>query len=189
MHGLAPLTSKLVGALLVLALASACGQSEAPGDAASHAPDIVRVKAADQALEGAQVSTLDPATMHDAEIRQVVGAGAHCTFRYTSSGKPVVVVALDPGGRPATGVIKLNGSLVALKAEQAPAVLNPGEFALVAQPLRVRLHADPQAAAAARPAGSRVEAAMVFEVGQQLKVGYGGYLECRSAPPAPAASQ
>jgi hypothetical protein len=180
---------KLMGAVLGLGLLAGCGQSEAPDDASPHAPEIVRVKTAAQALEGAHVPTLDPSTMNGAEIRKVIGARPHCTFRYTSTGKPIVVVGMDQGDSPTTGVVKLNGSLVALKTDPAAPPNGAGGFVLVADPVRLSVQPDPRATASVKPDEGRFEAEMVFEVGQQLKVGYGGYLECRTALPAPASVQ
>lgn len=170
-------------------LLAACGQNEAPDDAPSHAPEIVHVKTAPQALEGAHLTTLDPSTMNGAEIRKVIETGRHCTFRYTSTGKPVVVIGIEQGGAPMAGVVKLNGSLVALKPDTSAPHNKTGGFVLVADPVRVSMQPDPQATASTKPQDGRVEAEMVFEVGQDLKVGYGGYLECRSTPAAPSSAQ
>jgi hypothetical protein len=180
---------KRMGAVLVPGLLAACGQSEAPDDGPSHAPEIVRVKTAAQALEGAHVPTIDPGTLNGAEIRKVIGDQPHCTFRYTSTGNPVVVAGMDQGGSPTTGVVKVNGSLVALKPDPAATPGKAGGFVLMADPLRLSVQPYSQAAASSKADEGQVEADMVFEVGQQLKVGYGGYLECRAAAAAPAGVQ
>lgn len=180
---------KLISAFLGLGFLAACGQSEAPDDASSHAPEIVRVKTAAQALEGAQVPTLDPSTMNGAEIRKVIGIGRHCIFRYTSTGKPVAVVGLDQSGNPATGVMKLNGSLVPLEPDTAATRNRADGLVLIADPVRLSVQPIQQAAASADPDQDQVEAEMVFEVGQELTVGYGGYLECSAAPTATASVQ
>lgn len=168
------------------ALLAACGQNPAPDDAPAPAPEIVRVEPPAQALAGAHIPTLDPATVQDAEILKVVGARPHCTFRYTSAGKPVVVVGLGADGSTEVGVAKLNGKLVALEPDRAATGLKPGGFALAAD--RLRLRVQPDQAVNVSGASQRVEAEMLFEVGQELKVGYGGYVACKPGAPAPARS-
>lgn len=179
---------KLTGLALGLFLA-ACSENQPPDDAPSHEPEIVRVKTAAQALEGAHVTTLDPSTMNGAEIRKVTETGRHCIFRYTSTGKPVAVVGLDQSDSPSTGVVKLNGSLVPLEPDAAATRDRAHGFVLVADPVRLNVQPSHQATASEKPDEGRVEAEMVFEVGQELKVGYGGYLECTSAAAAPASVQ
>ena len=173
-----------IGLVIGVGLLAGCGQSPKPDDAPSPAPETARVKTAAQALEGLHISTLDPSTMNDAEIRRVVESSRHCTFRYTSTGKPVVVAGVDQNGNPVTGVIKLSGGIIALQPDSGAAGKGSGGFALAADPVHVRLQLDPQAAASAKSGKDQVEADMIFEVGQQLKVGYSGYLDCK----APTAS-
>lgn len=173
-------------ATFVLVLSGACSQNEAPDDGTSAAPAVVRLKTAPQALEGAHVPTLDPHTLNDAEIRKLIGNRPHCSFRYTSTGKPVAVVGLDPDGKPAVGAVKFNGSLVALSPDPGPVPDSAAGFVLVADPVRLHIRPDTKAVVPAAPGERLVEAEMAFEVGQQLKVGYAGYLECRGAPAAPA---
>lgn len=179
----------LVEALPVLGALAGCGQNDAPDDAASRAPEVARVKAAAQALEGAHVPMLDPATMNDAEIRKVIGTGRHCTFRYTSTGKPVVAFRVDQGASPMMGVVKFNGSLVALNPEPAVVPDKAARLVLVADPVRLSVQPYAQTITSAKQNADKVEAEMVFEIGQELKVGYGGYLECEAAPAAPGATQ
>lgn len=177
----------LCAALLAVGLA-ACSQNEAPDDAPAPAPPVERVATAAEALANANIPTLDPATMAGAEIRKVVGERPHCTFRYTSSGKPVLVAGLGAGGAPEIGVAKLNGKLVPLEPDRTVSGLKAGGFALMADRVRLRVQPDRAATASAEP-GDRVEAEMLFEVGQELKVGYAGYLTCRPGAAAPAAAQ
>lgn len=167
-------------------LLGACSQSEVPDDAPPQAPPIVRVSTAEQALQGANLPTVDPSTMNDAEIRKIIGSRAYCAFRYTSTGKPVAVVGLDQGGRLELGVLKLDGSLVTLAPDPDAASRRTGDFALAAGPVRLGIHADPQELSSARQAAGQVEADMRFEIGEELDVGYRGYLECVKTAPAPA---
>lgn len=164
------------------ALSGACSQNEAPDDGTSPAPAIVRMETAEQALEGVHVPTLDPQTMNDAEIRKLIGTGPHCIFRYTSTGKPVAVVGSNPGGRPASGGVKLNGVLVPLDADPGAASDIARGVVLLSNPVRLSIQPDPQSSASPKPNAGLVEAEMTFEVGQQLKVGYAGFLECGAAP-------
>lgn len=185
MHGR---VTTLAAAVLSAVLLSGCGQNEAPDDAPAPAPEIVRVEPAAQALAGAHIRMLDLATMNDAEILKVVGPRPHCTFRYTGSGKPVLVAGLDAGGSPEVGVVKLNGKLVPLQPDRVATGLKPGGFVLAAQPVRLRVQPDRPVEPGAGP-GERTEAELLFEVGQELKVGYSGYFECRPGAPAPSAAR
>lgn len=157
------LRAALAGALGFLA---ACGAGEAPDDelAAIHAPQSAELAPAAKALAGAYVPHLDPANMNDAEIRKVLGAGSHCTFGYTSDGKPVLGVQWPASGAGAKGAVKLNGHLVALSG-----AAKDGALELSADRVRMTLV----------PEGS--EAVLLFEVGDELRVGYRGYYTCLEA--------
>jgi hypothetical protein len=168
---------------LATALLIGCAESGAPDDARPHSPEPATVAAAAEALAGAHVPALDPASLNDAEIRKVIGSRPHCLFRYTSSGRPVAVAASIPDGSLDVGVVKLNGRLVPLKADHGVPGLR-GSFVLVSDPVRVTV--QPYLPAPAEPGEAPVDAQMVFEVGQALRVGYAGYAECRPAPAAAA---
>lgn len=120
----------------VVAVIAACGDRGAPDDdlQALQPPDIPTVLSASEALAGAHIPIVDPMTMNEAEIRQVFGAMPFCTFRYTSSGRPVLAVR---SSTPSLGVVKLNGHLVALQPFDA----GPSEkgLAWAAEPIRIHL--------------------------------------------------
>ncbi|WP_368744823.1 DUF6692 family protein, partial [Desertibaculum subflavum] len=140
---------------------------------AIHAPEVPRIASAEEALAGAHVPTLDPATMNGAEIRAVLGAGEHCEFRYTSAGKPVLAFAPGRDGSATKGVVKLNGHLVALQAASTT-----DEVVLSAEPIRMTL-----GPAGGQPADGQLhEVNSVFQVGDALKVGYRGYYRCVDKP-------
>lgn len=174
-------------AVLAGLFVAACGQSDAPDDANAPAPDLAAVKTASEALAGAHIPTLDPATLNDAEIRKVVGGQPHCSFRYTRSGRPVLVASLKPDGALDAGVVKLNGNLVPLQANGGEGQPGGDAFVLAAPPVRLSVQRPSETEAPTD--GKRVEADMVFEVGQQLKVGYGGFMSCASAAPHAAAQR
>ncbi|MCT7374976.1 DUF6692 family protein [Chelativorans salis] len=157
--------------LLAPALLVGCSESEAPDDELNpvRAHEPPRIAPAGEALSGAHIPTLDPATMSDAEIWKAIGRGAHCIFRYTSSGKPVLAVKALPGGG-AEGVVKLNGSLVLLRSASSSS-----ELVLAADEVRMSLATEGGGATADQ---SQEEATSVFEVGDRLKVGYRGYYRC-----------
>lgn len=167
--------------LLALGLLAACTEGEAPDDdlQAIHPPEIARIVPAGEALAGAHVPTLDPSTMNDAEIRKALAEGPRCDFRYTSSGRPVLAVRMQPGGGALDAIVKINGHLVPLEATQLdPGTAPAGELQMRSEPVRVVVQPDARKPAAAPAGVQRREANMIFEVGQRLRAGYRGYLDC-----------
>ena len=174
------LQSRKSAALLALAALAACGQSEAPDDATrTPPPEAASMLPVEEALAGAHVPTLDPATMVEAEIRAALGSRARCEFRYTTAGKPVLAVAAQETG-PASGVVKLNGHMVALQAARLGAGAAEGGFRLEADPVLLTIPPEPSAEAEEQDSGLRREATLLFELGERLRVGYRGYLDCRA---------
>ncbi|MCJ8519762.1 hypothetical protein ABID21_002503 [Pseudorhizobium tarimense] len=149
------------------AVLAGCGENAAPDDMVNppRAEEVAPIVPASEAVSGADVPTLDPATMVDAEIAKVLGGPPGCTFRYTSAGNPVL--ALGAGDGPITGAMKLAGKMIRLSATVA-------EGGVRAEDPPVRISVNPEG----DPRGGSVEAEMVFEIGDQLRVGYGGYLQC-----------
>lgn len=175
-------------AVALLGLLAGCDGNIAPDDAVQHprAAEIARIVPAEEALANAVVATLDPRTMNDAEIREVLGPGPRCEFRYTSSGLPVLAVGAQPSGPPLGGVVKLNGHLVPLEAAPAGGAPAPsGALLLAAGPIRMTILPEPEEGAEGRNGLRRREADMVFEVGESLRVGYRGYLGCGPMPTGP----
>ena len=164
---------------LALALAlgglAGCGQDGAPDDdlAAVGAPEVARVVPAEEALAGVHVPTLDPAVMNEAEIRAALGTDMACRFRYTAEGGPVLAVGLGPDGAPAAGVVKLGGALVVL-SPVAGADAPEGAVVLAAGEARATLAPE----GGLGPDAPDGEAEMVFEVSDELRAGYRGYLDC-----------
>ncbi len=157
-------------ALAALVLAG-CQESPAPDDAPPLATEgsVARLVAAKEAIAGAHLPALDLHTMNRAEIRKLVGPAARCTFRYTAAGRPVAALATTADGR-SVGGIKLNGSLVRLDAEEGD-----GRAVLEAGPIRLTLvEGGPGEAGEDDPA----TATAIFQVRDQLEVGYLGYLDC-----------
>ncbi|MGE0372939.1 MAG: DUF6692 family protein [Gammaproteobacteria bacterium] len=182
------LPARRTGLVLAVVLGGlvACDQDDAPDDVVQHprASEIARIGSADEALANAAIARLDPATMNDAEIRKAVGTGPRCVFRYTSAGKPVLAVSSQPDGSPRVGVAKLNGYLVRLDAAADKEPARAGDTLRVsAGPIRMTINPDPREAAADRNGVQRRETDMVFEIGEDLRVGYRGYLGCASNPP------
>jgi hypothetical protein len=173
--------------ILILVLLAGCNRNDAPDDdlEAVQAPEIARMVPAEEALAGVEIPSLDPATMNDAQVRNAVGSGSYCQFRYTTAGKPVLAVNMPLGGGPGSGIIKLNGNLVALEPEPIDGSGNErsGKLSLAADPIRMTVLPDPGESGENRDGVRRQEANMIFEVGQTLKVGYRGYLDCASHPP------
>ena len=168
-----------------IGLLAGCSEKQAPDDALSaiKAPEIARIVPAKEALSGALIPTLDPATMHEAEIRKALETGRWCTFRYTSAGKPVLAFTLQQNGQAGVGVVKLNGHLVVLETESSTAVADAkGEFVLRADPVQMTVVPDAGERSLGDTNERHKEANARFEVGQELRVGYRGYLECRAEP-------
>jgi hypothetical protein len=164
-------------AALALALAlGACDGSAAPDDMveAERPHSAATILPPDQALSNVVLPELDPKTMNDAEIRLALGAGPVCIFRYTEAGAPVLAVARGPDAR-GTAIVKLNGHLVRLDAAEAAPGWNRLQAGQVGLSLTPPL---PEGEAARR------EADLVFEVGDALRIGYHGFLDCAAAPPA-----
>jgi hypothetical protein len=172
--------------ILALAALSACSETDAPDDELHpvKGSEVARILPAKEALDGAHVPTLDPATLHEAEIRKALDPGPRCDFRYTTRGNPVLAFALQPGGEASAGVVKLNGHLVVLgSASGAGTTDGNGEFLLAADPVRMTVIPDGKVRVIERRNVRRTEANAFFEVGQSLRVGYRGYLDCTSGPP------
>lgn len=172
--------------LLTLGVLTACGESERPDDELHpvKGTEIARITPAEEALAGAHVPTLDPATMHEAEIRKVLESGPRCDFRYTSRGKPVLAVSMPAEGPALRAVVKLNGHLIVLEpAANAAAGDGIKRISLVSEPIRIILNPEQRARAGQRENVRRREADAVFEIGQSLRVGYRGYLDCTREPP------
>lgn len=171
--------------LLALGPIAACTEGSAPDDAlkAIHPPEIARIVPASEALAGAHVPTLDPATMNDAEIRKALAAGPRCYFRYTSSGEPVLAFRMEPGAAELGAVVKLNGHLVSLEtAGGDPSTAPTDGLRMLSDPIGILVQPDPRDPATAAAGARRREATMIFEVGQSLRAGYRGYVDCGHEP-------
>lgn len=158
---------------------AALAQSEAPDDVTRpvRPPEISRIVSAEEALAGAHIPTVDPATMNDAEIRKGVGDGPRCEFRYTSSGKPVLALRKDPAAGAIAGVVKLNGNLVQLQSANGGADGSDKSLAMTSAAVRATL--TPLAAQQIDGrASERREMTLLFEIDTRLKVGYRGYYNC-----------
>lgn len=171
--------------LMLVAPVAACGESGAPDDVVDSimAPEIAKVVSAEKAVSGAQIATLDPATMNDAELRKTIGTGARCEFRYTTTGRPVLAASMQPNEPPSDGVLKVNGNLVTLSPAASEAAAEPnGTIRLAAGSIHVVVAPGPDDWEE-RGDSLRREANMLFQIGDSLRVGYRGYWDCTSAPP------
>ena len=171
--------------LIVAALAASCGEGSLPDDKVDQprSPDVAWVVPAQEAVAGAHTPTLDPHTMAEAEVNKVIGDGRRCEFRYTTAGAAAVGIGIAPDGATTGGAVKLNGRLIAL----APATAGgeqaqPRAILLVAEPVRIKVVADPGDAWEPLAGVSRREATMTFEVASDLRVDYRGYIDCSDKP-------
>lgn len=160
-------------------LLAGCGQDEADDDQIQpvRAEEVAPILPALEAITGADVSTLDPATMNDAEITKALGAELRCLFRYTGFGEPVLAVNRQPAGTIGDGVVKVNGNLIVLAGAMAEDGAGLG-MVLARDPIRIAVSPDRDGEAWAQDDMLRQEAVMVFGIGQSLEVGYRGYLDC-----------
>lgn len=156
----------VAGALMLAASGEASQPESAAGTSAG--PVLASVMPVTEALSRADIPALDPATMKEAEIQEVLGTQSVCEFRYTSSGRPVAAAAPAAG----RGVVKLNGVLVGLEAD-----MDDGRFVLAAEPVRLTVTPEGELRA-----GDLQAATALFEISDRLKVGYAGYALCRDAP-------
>jgi len=131
--------------------------------------DEPQVASAAEVLEGVRVATLDPAKLTAAEIGEVLDDDGLCVFRYTSESEPALAFAPNAEGGEA-GVIKLNGDLVPMSAAS-----DDGMPAFEAGEIRIALSSEQQAQGWD---ADQNEATMIFAIGERLRVGYGGYINC-----------
>jgi len=169
---LAPFLTAVLPALLL----TACGEADRPDDAvdAIRPPEIVRTVPAAEALSGAHIPTLDPATMNAAEIRHALGGAPHCEFRYTAAGRPVLAVALPSAAADPGGIVKLNGSLIPLTRT------TEGSDTVILKADRITLRILPDGGEPNDVPGGmqRREADLTFDVTDELTAGYRGWLDC-----------
>ncbi|MBU1209887.1 MAG: hypothetical protein KJ587_01275 [Alphaproteobacteria bacterium] len=171
--------------LLVFVL-TGCSQTPSAGDETTPAQShtVAQVVSPAEALQGAVIATVDPATLVEHEIKQVVTSNSRCEFRYTSAGRPVLAVAISPNGEAERGVLKLNGNLIALDPKSAePAADRLAQLAsLSAGRMTAVVRQVVESSGTVRKGVQRRLAHMVFEIGSdELKVGYRGYYDCGDA--------
>jgi hypothetical protein len=150
----------------------ACSRSDVPDDMIDPALGFQqpRVIPATEMLPDANIPALDPHTMADAHIEEVIGAGPRCTFHYTSTGDPVLGISQSPILGATAGVVMLNGDLIPLEAgvSQDGAIV-----ALGADPIRFTIFP-----VEASEVNGKEQARLIFEIVDQLRVGYRGYYGC-----------
>lgn len=161
--------------LIALSACAGCG-SESPDDQMNplRGQDIPRLVSAQEALGTSEIATIDPHTMNDAEISKVLGEGPFCAFRYVSDGNPVLAWKRQSNGS-SVAVVKINGVLVGLRPESTK---NANAF--VADAIRLTLLPEDTQQNEASDVGRPRKAKLLFEIDQQLRIGYGGYSVCPS---------
>ncbi|KUO65725.1 MAG: hypothetical protein APF80_12605 [Alphaproteobacteria bacterium BRH_c36] len=170
---------------LLVFILTGCSQSPLPDDektpARSH--PVARVVVPAEALQGAVIATVDPATMVEQEIEEIVTSESRCEFRYTAAGRPVLAVAVSPKGDAERGVLKLNGNLIALDPQPSKPAGDrlPQLASLSAGPMTAVVRMADKSATTVREGVQRRTAHMVFEIGTDLQVGYRGYYDCGNA--------
>lgn len=131
------------------------------------------------AVGTSDITTLDPATMNQAEIGKVVPSGPHCAFVYTAASPPVLVGGAKAKNASITGVVKLHGRLVELTVQHAGTIdeLSAGAT-FTAQGITLTVTPDREEGSEADENQRRWPANLLFELDQGLRVGYHGWYTC-----------
>ncbi|MDT8388666.1 MAG: DUF305 domain-containing protein [Thiogranum sp.] len=145
-----------------------------------YKPEPAEVASLEAALDRADIATLDPAPMQQAEFDKVLTAAPGCRFTLTATGDPVLAARAAAGqGVVAHAVTKLNGKLVMLRSASANGfeglvsgpTLQARGIRMIVTPVSDE---DPKTLDGAR----RWKADLRFELEQGLRVGYRGFYFC-----------
>lgn len=163
----------LRSSILTCAALCACGEHDLPDDATDslRSSTTARIASAQQALAGVYIPTIDPQTMHRAEISKALGPGPYCAFRYTSAGKPVLALKQRAGESQMDGLVKLNGYLITLQNQ-------PNADALTAGDVNLRMTFPNANQGLGTQATKKRDADLLFLIDHRLRVGYRGYYAC-----------
>ena len=139
------------------------------GDAADEGLDgSARIVDLNEALSSAEIAILDLEFLTGDEIAQLFPDGAICTFKYTTTSKPVLAAGQIEGAPAA--LAKISGDLVRLGSTDATGTLST-------EGMSVSLSA-PDGAAALENSGEVQDANLVLELDAGLRAGYRGYYGC-----------
>jgi hypothetical protein len=122
----------------------------------------------DEALSSAEIAILDLEFLTNEDIAQLFPNGAACTFRYTTTSKPVLASGQIDGATAA--LAKISGDLVRLDSTGGSATLST-------EGMSVTLSA-PDGAAALENNNEMQDANLVLELDAVLRAGYRGYYGC-----------
>jgi len=140
------------------------------GDGTEEAASLpTAVMTLDEALASADLPSLDPQFLSDADMAEGLSGPARCTFSYISGSPPVVAFAND-----GTTLVKISGDLVRL--ETTPAALATGPTA--SAPGITMTIAGPGDEALSDPAGTQTEATLTLSLERGLRTGYIGTYGC-----------
>ena len=156
----------LVAAIPLLAL-GACNRNTAPGNDREAQIDAAPTPApkmrAAEALAGIATEAVQAETMSDSDVASLGGAAGKCLLRLTRVGFPSFV----HNGLGETGVIKLNGKLIPLRAER-PGLFADGGLRVAIRPVDDAFDSD----------GLREAEMIVMLPGAKDELGYRGYEDC-----------
>ncbi|WP_040490337.1 DUF6692 family protein [Fulvimarina pelagi] len=122
----------------------------------------------EEALATPETATLDAEFLTEAEIKRAFSNGGTCSFRYTSQSDPSYVVSVADD--QASGVVKISGDLVRLQGDDATS-MSSEDLVIGLTPVEEGMNLT-------EAIGTTIEADMVLAIGEDLEVGYRGYLEC-----------
>ena len=139
------------------------------GDASEEAVPAASVVTLDEALATADLPSLDPQFLSQAEMAEGLPAGARCTFTYIEGSRPVLALAAD-----GSALLKISGDLVRLQAE--PSALASGPTASAPGISMTVGGADDEPLEPAD--GARTNATLTMTLDRGLAVGYVGTYGC-----------
>jgi hypothetical protein len=136
-------------------------------DQADSAP--AQIVSLDEALSSAKIAILDLEFLTAEHIAQLFPEGAVCTFTYTTTSKPVLVVGRIDGSDAA--LARISGDLVRLDAGDTASTWGT-------QGMSVALSAPGEPDTIEASPGERRETDLVLELDAGLRAGYRGFYGC-----------
>lgn len=159
--------STLIFVAVPVFIVAGCNRNSSPGNDRAAQIDAAPAPAphmrATEALSGIATDAIQAETMNDADIASLGGANGKCLIRLTRVGFPSFV----HNGPGRTGVIKLNGKLIPMRADRTGLFSDAG-LRVAIRPVNTRFNAN----------GLREADMIVMLPGAKDEIGYRGYEDC-----------